>query len=648
MNTQFYRWGTLTVQPAGFWFTAGGEKGSFGYYPHLKDGDGYPVYPDTQLHGDLKMAARLVAPAAEVRKFFGAEQAANSKLFISDLELTPESKNLWRKERFVIKPRIKIDCGARTVAEHFYADLELAWFGGMPDDLPEQAMTLTAQVCLGPFDTTDDADRMEAINDADRMEAIIRQSLPRLSGFGAFRSRGYSSGALAVEFTNTSALSGLSSEDEQSVALHHGRYTYALKALFHVRNRPIDPGSAQVVTTAYAITPAQFKAWFAKTYARLYNVWPTPAEMALIEVTTLRPSWDTVTVTLPSPMSTLLGNGVLRDCLSIFEQETPDSKKFFAAKPKGLHEGWFVTSLREAFEQPAGRRMRNSIDGDREEDAVRKFVTIKNGLFSQEYLPRGAVFTGTIALNDPKRQHAAFVNRAWRLIMTGRQAINGALFEPETGVTPHPDAPRRLHGKPLLVTEPIPFQPAHHDERNRITLGTLRGYHVALKRPRRPQIVTLPSSVLRTGGKDTPATAVTPWPGFDTVLLRDFRYSPLHHELRAVNLAAVSDAQAGQLRRMALLPPELLETVLSKRIEQFRAKSGHYHELLKVYEMIRRELAVFPEAMRAFIDELLEAIALQRWNAHEELVADQVRQTAKNNAATASPSQKDVMPHSGG
>ncbi|MCP4107478.1 MAG: hypothetical protein GY749_18365 [Desulfobacteraceae bacterium] len=49
--------GKIKVSAKGYWFTAGGEKGSFGYYPHLKSPDRYPVYPDTQIHGDLRMSA---------------------------------------------------------------------------------------------------------------------------------------------------------------------------------------------------------------------------------------------------------------------------------------------------------------------------------------------------------------------------------------------------------------------------------------------------------------------------------------------------------------------------------------------------------------------------------------------------------------
>ncbi|MCX7634715.1 MAG: hypothetical protein N2Z74_03100, partial [Syntrophales bacterium] len=52
-----YACGVLRVTAQGLWFTAGGDKGSFGFYPHLRDRRGLPVYPDTQLHGDLRMAA---------------------------------------------------------------------------------------------------------------------------------------------------------------------------------------------------------------------------------------------------------------------------------------------------------------------------------------------------------------------------------------------------------------------------------------------------------------------------------------------------------------------------------------------------------------------------------------------------------------
>jgi len=52
--------GKLTVKAKGYWFTAGGAKGSFGYYPHLKDDEGFPIYPDTQIRGDLLMAVKVL------------------------------------------------------------------------------------------------------------------------------------------------------------------------------------------------------------------------------------------------------------------------------------------------------------------------------------------------------------------------------------------------------------------------------------------------------------------------------------------------------------------------------------------------------------------------------------------------------------
>ena len=42
----------LSVTAKGYWYTAGGGKSSFGYFPHLKDRNNFPIYPDTQLHGD--------------------------------------------------------------------------------------------------------------------------------------------------------------------------------------------------------------------------------------------------------------------------------------------------------------------------------------------------------------------------------------------------------------------------------------------------------------------------------------------------------------------------------------------------------------------------------------------------------------------
>ncbi|MBF0556755.1 MAG: hypothetical protein HQK96_19745, partial [Nitrospirae bacterium] len=76
--------GRITVSASGYWFTSGGEKGAFGFYPHLKDEVGNAVYPDTQIHGDLRMAAQWLMNLKdesheEVNKYFGSVPSDKEK-----------------------------------------------------------------------------------------------------------------------------------------------------------------------------------------------------------------------------------------------------------------------------------------------------------------------------------------------------------------------------------------------------------------------------------------------------------------------------------------------------------------------------------------------------------------------------------------
>lgn len=616
-----YLFGTLLVTPAEYWFTAGGEKGSFGYYPHLKDRDDYPIYPDTQLHGDIRMAAGLVQKDEKIiNKYFGKESkkedshfvVGNSKLFVSDLELTDSSKVVWdknRKQRMEVEPRIQIDDDARTVERHFYADLELAWFGRFPEEESSDQLQLEAEFCLGPFDSA---------GESNTMKDLVENALKRLSGFGAFRSRGYSQGALSLETKEPLCIKPVDT-DKELLDVPGGLVTYALKALFNVRNRPIDPGSAQIVDTSHAITPAQLKGWFARAYSQLYSkpdqpVWPTPQQMELIELATLRPTWDADVVTYAPPMTTLINGNFIHDKLAPSkdkgeESENFEGENFFATKPKTLGEGWYVTSLKETFHLPVERRMRNSMENN--------FTTKKeNGLFSQEYLPRGVIFSGVIAVKNPDKKHTEFVSKAWHILTKHRPAINGALFEPHHGVMVHTGKKHKRKDTPWLLTEPVRFDNAHHAAGNCVTIGSERGYNTTLKRPRRPQIMTLPGSIVKSA-KEIPLEALNSWPGFNQPLYREYRRSVESHRLLAINLAYISDAQFGQLRGLKSLPEKYLRANLDKRIGKYK-NSGKEPDLLVLLKRIRSELDDSYKSMTTFIDELLEAKDLQNWDSVKE------------------------------
>ncbi|MEA1969846.1 MAG: hypothetical protein U9N77_16720, partial [Thermodesulfobacteriota bacterium] len=86
----------LTVKAAGYWYTSGGVKGSFGYYPHLKDDHGLPFFPDTQVRGNLKTAVQWYCNLIGTpfpKNLFGEEGVPSASLLkVGDLVLTPNSR----------------------------------------------------------------------------------------------------------------------------------------------------------------------------------------------------------------------------------------------------------------------------------------------------------------------------------------------------------------------------------------------------------------------------------------------------------------------------------------------------------------------------------------------------------------------------
>jgi len=182
---------TLTVDAYGYWFTAGGEKGSFGYYPHLKDHEGYPIFPDTQIHGDLRMSVKWLKNLGDditdeaINKIFGLEgNEVASLLRVTDLELTDDSKRNWHTGLYQIKTRIKINDEKQTVEEHMLVDHEISYLEGK---------VLTAQLWLGYFKDE---------NELKNAQNLINKAAGFLSGFGGFRSRGYGRGKIEITWGN--------------------------------------------------------------------------------------------------------------------------------------------------------------------------------------------------------------------------------------------------------------------------------------------------------------------------------------------------------------------------------------------------------------------------------------------------------------
>jgi len=263
--------GRLTVTARGYWFTAGGVKGSFGYYPHLRDATGLPVYPDTQLKGDLRQAVEWLsaldpslAPKQLVRAVFGNPPQGSGgdetagRLRLTDLTVTNRSRPA--EGFFQVLPRISIDEDTKSVEDKMLALQECAFFNG--DELG-------ADVFLGYFRTA---------GERDAAVTMLLEAAHLIAGLGAGRSRGRGRGAFRLSPLDDTSRKTFAIEAADPVSA--GLWTYGLTALTHFRNRMLEPGRSQVLEADSVIRPDQLRAWLAKTYHGLYTGWPTPAEMA--------------------------------------------------------------------------------------------------------------------------------------------------------------------------------------------------------------------------------------------------------------------------------------------------------------------------------------------------------------------------------
>lgn len=592
---------TLRVAARGYWFTAGGQKGSFGYFPHLRDRQGLPVYPDTQVIGDLKMAAgwlsTLTSETAPLGHLFGRgggdEQGFDSHdscLKAGDLALDSHSRSNWHPERFEVKSRIQINESSRTVAEHFLVDLELA---RLDECILEAPLLLTVPV-----------------EDLDRMAAFLRDAARLLCGFGAFRSRGYGRGAATI--TDFAEISLAGHADSQPTFHNDERRYYALTALTNVRSKPIDPGHAQIVPTCESLLPGQLKGWLARAYSVTFGSWPHPEQMAQITISGLYPSPSTDVLTWPPPMTTLTdADGNTKDMWGKTFEETEQQENFFSGKVRPLtcHT---VTETPHIWSYSVETRMRNAVNDS--------FVTEENSLYAQEFLLAGTIFTGFVELApeiDPD-----FAERIRSLLAGTVPRINGALFKPTLG------GPCPRYGmtadQPELLAAPRPFSLDMRQDDNRITVATLRGYNTMCKRPRRGRVMVTPGSILQQGGNGGEQS----WPGFSShellpvtgahtcagtsqVVLEPRRYLCTLSDKQI----SISSAQAGQLRLLLhpALTSEAICRMLEHRIEKYNARDREkvLCSLLEdLIAMIKKEGLT---KLRRAVRDVTEQLALSRW-----------------------------------
>lgn len=614
-NKLYLAKGKLIVKARGYWFTAGGEKGSFGYYPHLKDARGYPLYPDTQVHGDLKMAAawlsRLSGNEDEdlLDKVFGRKDGRPtvrimpSLLRMTDLRFSrPAGEATPPHDLFQVKPRICIDDRKGTVKKGMLAYRELAWLEGR---------TLEADLYLGYLPNREELSRAcRMVSDAARF----------LSGFGGQRSRGYGRGAVNIEFDEPEVVV----QSEAAPPAFSGDFNYFARALVNFRNKGVSQSTSMQVGTQDHISARQFKGWFVRTYHDLFDAWPTDAQMKTIRFPELYPALQTDIgwqPAWPAAASTVRfeQSRKIRDLYGMDKADTPKSQADGKAKPLGR--GWFVTGAPRprAFEVRTLSRFRNRMDGN--------FVTKEKGLIAQELIPAGTAFGGRVTLaaedNDFGRQ-ARFI------FENVKPEINGCLFEP--ALAPEDKSTPDAGDGPFLVTAPITYTP-DPEETRQVHLAVTRSYSTILKRPRRNRIVLAPGSILTA----PVAEKTVSWPGFAAEIdpvesqipslhppAADDSKPPWYAEIRdRAGKEPITRTQAGLLREF--LHPHSVKAAVQNILEQRREKhkgsdADEYKRLAKLDKACLECLrdADDMSKLQEFLKHYLEDLALDRWEQRQK------------------------------
>ncbi len=485
-QTLFFAEGKLLISARGYWFTSGGENKTFGFTPHLRNSKQQPIYPDTQVRNNLRMAASWLHRLDEsfsnalLQKIFGKTgQATSALLQLTDLSLAEKSADSWTPERYKVTTRIALDSDKRTVKDNFLASHELAWLDGLQ---------LESTLFLGYFSSEKD---LELAMD------LIAQAAPLAGGFGAFRSRGYGKGEVSVaweepEKIHCPADAELISPSEQTI--------FSLTSLTNLRNKPIEKDQAQVLSSEVAISGNQFRAWLVKTYYQLFRQWPQPEEMYGLRCSALLPTDKSKVSFVPAPMSVLKNEkNVVQDFWGKSEESDKEEnifstkvkelgENFFSSKVKGLGEDYFVSNSPEPvfLQLTPSKRIRNAMEED-------SFLTRENGLFVQEYIPAPVSFSGRMRLLAPD---SVFAKRVWFIVNNIRPTLKSSLFS----ISCHANTKKTAQAAPpAVVTTPLPVSRMianNGDSQDQLTLQSERRYNSMQNRPRRNRITVAPGSML--------------------------------------------------------------------------------------------------------------------------------------------------------
>lgn len=474
MKKLYFADGTLRVADAtGFWFSSGGVKGSFGYYPHLKDRDGYPIYPDTQIRGDLRIAtAWLEGGLAENDPLFPTMRSEGSTLFLTDLALTAASRSSWSPDRFVIKPRIQIDDETSTVKEEMLALKERAWFN---------RDTLESRLYFGYA-----REKRQIEFHADRLS----KATCLIGGFGAERSRMLYSGRVVLVWDEVvgeiDIPSAQSSDPFESVL--------ALRSLVNLRNRPPSGEKTLLLQCLPYVTAEQLRGWFINAYHLCFEEWPSVSQMRKLRFTDCFPATsegNAVVLAYPPCGNTRIdAAGIISDSTGrMGDASDIHPEQLLSGKVSSLPRGTFVTNEPHPriVRVPIERRMRNAMDEN--------FKTKEGALFVQELVPRDTLFAGKVVCGSDDK---GFNGRVRFVLRSLRPWISRCLFETSMVESPT-QSEHDPETRPALVIHPAPYVDvinSRGDSANQLVLTTIRRYATQLHRPRRNRAAIAPGSVI--------------------------------------------------------------------------------------------------------------------------------------------------------
>ncbi len=584
--------GRLRVKAKGFWYTSGGDKGVFGYYPHLKvfrDSKWIPVYPDTQIHGDLRTSAKWLdnlegnKRKALINMVFG-KSASPHAAHIQLTDLEPEHADI----DFLVKPKIEIDDATGCVKKSMLVYREYAYL---------QDIILTSRIYLSYFPDK------EKLSEAKK---LVQDSVQFLGCVGAFRSRGKGRGEFSISWEDDHVLTY--SEPAEIPPFNE----YYLTSLVHFRNRPPSLGRGQLIKSVLHITPNQLKGWFSRAYYSLFGEWPTLNQMKEIHLTPAYPAaknkTDDFILLYPAPMSTLQReDGSIRDFYdSVVNEEqklsTPGRNRFISNEDQP-----------RCCEISTHSRTRNVIEEN--------FTTRKEaGLFSQEFIPRETTFGCSIRIDNLATE---FGRKAYFIFRHLQPIINGCLFSPSLTYRSRNTSSEAKKDSPFLLIAPMNFDRyTIQEEKSQILLTTTSSYNTTLGRQRRKRPVFAPGSILSNYVEDVSIR----WKGFGKEIKRAKEQILTGKEQRQANFPEeipgksiiVSNAQIGILRNLIQMSDNHLRTRIRELAEKYDRWKGSVAEQLIPKEIVQ-QLNIYLqeneiETMRDYILNLIDNLYVTVWN----------------------------------